>query len=112
MDRKDKNENTGGVDFLAKVMGVGASTIYSAMRRGDPLPPCLQIGTRKVWRLETIEKWIADNEAPPSPDPRATEKGAKGGRPRTQVRKSQPSKRMGRPTKRQQIERRMGGGEA
>jgi len=109
MDRKDKNKNTGGVDFLASILGVSESAIYARMRRGDPLPPCLQFGTRKVWRLETIERWIADHEAQPVADPRATEKGTKGGRRRTVAQRTQSHSRMGRPTKRQQNQRRAGG---
>jgi len=109
MNRKGKNENTGGVDFLASALGVSESSVYARMRRGDPLPPCLQFGARKIWRRETIEKWIEENEAPPKADPRSTEKGAKGGRPRAVARRTQANSRMGRPTKRQQIERRAGG---
>jgi len=96
MDRKDKNENTGGVDFLAAALGVSESSVYARMRRGDSLPPCLQLGTRKIWRRETIMRWIAEHESPPSPDPRSSKTQTAG-------------ERIGRPTKRQQIERRAGG---
>jgi len=97
MIKKDNN-NKGGVDFLANYLAVSVSAIYAAMRRGDPLPPCVQIGTRKIWRSESIDRWLESNETTPRPDSRRSEGGSKGGRPKVNT------PRRGRPTKQEQIE--------
>jgi len=107
MSDEDKREQKGGVEFLAKMLGIHPSSIYAGMRRGDPLPPCLQIGTRKIWRRDTIIRWIEENERQPKADPRAAQRGAKGAAARGRKKKSAIT-HIGRPTKASQIERRGG----
>ena len=50
-------------DDVAAFMGVPRTMVYALARRGDL--PAIRIGERYVrFRLEAIERWIAQQEAP------------------------------------------------
>jgi prophage regulatory protein len=44
--------------------GLGRTTVYTAMARGD-FPPCFQLTARRVgWKESDVERWIASRKAP------------------------------------------------
>jgi len=47
---------------LAKVFGVSTATMYRMKEKGE-LPPHVKIGGQYRWMPETVNKWIAEQEA-------------------------------------------------
>jgi excisionase family DNA binding protein len=47
-------------DQVAQMLGVPKTWVYAASRRGEL--PTVTLGRYRRYRLETIEKWIADQE--------------------------------------------------
>lgn len=91
------------------------ATVYSDIAAGrlDRLPPILRLpGQRKLlWRKEDVVEWLERHVQPAVPVDEAQRSNRKS--PQGVVVTVQKTKQVGRPTKRQQLERRLstaGGG--
>lgn len=55
------------VEDVAERLGLSTGSVYKAIRghlRGTTALPAIRIGRRKIIRLESLEKWILENEKP------------------------------------------------
>ena len=44
---------------LADLLGTTAAAIYASRHRGDPLPPAVKVGLRKLrWRADVVADWL------------------------------------------------------
>lgn len=53
---------TVSVEHAAHLLGLGRTTMYAAIRRGEV--PALRIGRRRVVRRSTLDRLLADGFAP------------------------------------------------
>ncbi|WP_425485937.1 helix-turn-helix transcriptional regulator [Achromobacter pestifer] len=87
-------------DQLAAVLGVSVQTLYNRRTRGEPLPPCVKVGRLLRYEQTEVLAWVASlreahhvqDVAPPTPEQTAA---------------PQDSRRRGRPTKAEQLQRRL-----
>lgn len=49
--------------IAAQVVGIGADALRDRWRRGQFPAPDLEIFHRKLWRLSTLERYVAEREA-------------------------------------------------
>jgi len=49
-------------EHLQEVLGISQTTLKRQLKTGK-LPPHFRIGKRLVWRKDTVERWIQDQEA-------------------------------------------------
>jgi len=89
------------IDFtaLGELLGLKKTSMHAALRAGE-LPPAVQIGRRKRWRISTIEKWLEDRESTAHPDPIYRHRAEKA----VAARIEKTAKKTGRPTKKEKIE--------
>jgi len=103
-------------DELGELLRLKKTAMAAAKRRGD-LPPAIRIGRKNLrWRRQTVQTWLADQEAPVTIDPVFAERSAKAVAARQAKNKSrqgqaasnegQAGRRRGRPTKVEEVERR------
>lgn len=50
---------------LAKHLGRNPRTLDRWERCGEG-PPCTRVGSRKLYRIESVQKWLKDREARPA----------------------------------------------
>jgi len=92
---------------LAEILGVTEWTVWS-LRRRKLLPPAIKLGSSLRWQESTIMHWIQTSEAPchqidPILSNRA-ERAAAGRGQKIKNQKELPTKKIGRPSKKEQIE--------
>jgi len=106
-------------DELGELLRLKKTAMAAAKRRGD-LPPAIRIGRKNLrWRRQTVQTWLADQEAPVTIDPVFAERSAKAvaarkAKPKPQQQgesapngSRQTDRRRGRPTKAEQVEGRL-----
>ena len=52
-----------GPDEAARLAGVGRTTLYAALAKGDL--PSIKIGTRRLVRVDAIREWLEAHEQKP-----------------------------------------------
>ena len=51
------------VEAMAEVLGMSPQSLYTRRSRDpDSLPPAIRLGRRLMWRLATVENWLAELE--------------------------------------------------
>jgi len=48
---------------LSAYLGVTPETLYNWRSLGKPCPPAFKVGSRLRWRRESVDAWIAEQEA-------------------------------------------------
>lgn len=87
-------------DQLAAVLGLSVQTLYNRRTRGDALPPCVKVGRLLRYEQAEVHAWLASQrEAQHVPQVALT----------TPERTAAPqvARRRGRPTKAEQLQRRL-----
>jgi excisionase family DNA binding protein len=86
---------------LAEKLGLAVQTVYNRRATGGSLPRAMMIGSRVRFRLEDVEHWLTcQYESFP------TQKLAGGQHDEISQRVDETPRRVGRPTKAEQVRRR------
>ena len=87
-------------DQLAAVLGLSVQTLYNRRTRGEPLPPCVKVGRLLRYEQTVVQAWLASQrEGQHVPQVALA-------RPE-QTTAPQVARRPGRPTKAEQLQRRL-----
>lgn len=87
-------------DQLAAVLGLSVQTLYNRRARGEPLPPCVKVGRLLRYEQTEVHAWLASQREAQHAPKVALATPERSAAP-------QVARRRGRPTKADQLQRRL-----
>lgn len=85
---------------LAAVLGLSVQTLYNRRTRGEPLPPCVKVGRLLRYEQTEVHAWLASQRE-------AQHVSQVALAPPERTAAPQVARRRGRPTKAEQLQRRL-----
>jgi predicted DNA-binding transcriptional regulator AlpA len=62
LNSKDKTPKLITIDELAEILHLKKGTAYNRLCAGDPMPPSIQIGKKRLWLQSTVDSWLKAQE--------------------------------------------------
>jgi len=61
-DNENQTKKLITINELADILHLTKGTVYNRLCAGDPMPPSIQIGKKRLWLQSTVDAWLKAQE--------------------------------------------------